>query len=151
MQKKDRMLLWGMIALLFGLAACGGVSKGTGDIVIKDAWGRPSPQVASNGAFYMVIQNKGQEADRLLAAQSSACMMTELHQTQMNAQGVMEMRPVEGGIEIPAGGQVELKVGGLHVMCMDKMEDFKPGAKIPLTLKFEKAGETSLEAEIRQP
>jgi copper(I)-binding protein len=149
MRKKIVFGLLGIAALLLVLAACTGASQNK--IVIKDAWGRPSPQVASNGAFYMVIQNRGDEADKLLAARSSACMMTELHQTVMNDQGVMEMRPVSDGIEIPAGGQVELKVGGLHVMCMDKMEAFKPGAKIPLTLRFEKAGEISIEVEIRQP
>jgi len=61
------------------------------------------------------------------------------------------MRPVEGGfIEVPAGGEVELKVGGLHVMCIDKLEDFAVGATLPLTLQFEKAGEITVNIEIRE-
>ncbi len=140
----------GLTLWLLGLAACARANKRS-DIVIEQAWGRPSPQAAANGAFYMTIKNKGRQADRLLAAQSSACMSTELHQTAMNDQGVMEMRPLQDGLEIPAGGQVELKVGGLHIMCMDKMAAFTPGATIPLTLQFEKAGEISIQVEIRQP
>jgi hypothetical protein len=64
----------------------------------------------------------------------------------------MGMRPVEGGvIEIPAGGQAELKVGGLHVMCIQKQADFEPGAQLPLTLQFEKSGEKMITVEIREP
>jgi hypothetical protein len=132
------------------LAACGG--KGTMSVSVEQPWGRPSPKVAENGAFYMLLKNSGSEADKLVGAKSPACAMIELHESFMNDQGVMEMRPVTGGaIEVPAGGSVELKVGGLHVMCMHKTDEFAPGAKIPLTLQFEKAGEMELEVEIREP
>lgn len=137
-----------LIALL--LTACQGPAAGGKTIVVEGAWGRPSPKVAEAGAFYMVIRNTGKQADRLVSAESPACGMTELHESVMNAQGVMEMRPVAGGIEVPAGGQAELKVGGLHVMCMQKKAEFQPGARIPLTLHFEKAGDVALEVEIRQ-
>ncbi|MBC6934312.1 MAG: copper chaperone PCu(A)C, partial [Chloroflexi bacterium] len=50
---------------------------------------------------------------------------------------VMKMRPVEGGIEIPAGGSVELKPGGYHVMLMQLPRDLLPGQAIMLTLVFE--------------
>ena len=52
----------------------------------------------------------------------------------------MGMRPVEGGsIEIPAGEKVELKIGGLHIMCIGKLVDFDSGVILPLTLEFEKS------------
>jgi copper(I)-binding protein len=64
----------------------------------------------------------------------------------------MGMRPAEGGeIEIPAGSETELKMGGLHIMCIDKLEEFEVGAVLPLTLTFEKNGEMDLEVEIREP
>ena len=98
----------------------------------------------------MTIYNDGTEADKLVSATSSACGMVELHESYMMDNGAMGMRPVEGGfIEIPAGGSAELKVGGLHVMCMEKMADFKAGDKYQITLKFEKAGEIVVEAEIK--
>lgn len=124
---------------------------GTPRIRVEDAWGRPSPKVASSGAFYMVIYNDGSEADKLVAVESPACMMAELHESYMMDNGAMGMRPAEGGsIEIPAGGSVELKVGGLHVMCMEKMADFNAGDTYQINLKFEKAGEIMVEAEIRE-
>ncbi len=149
---KSIKLGWVLLAIVMAalLAACGG--KETMSVSVEQAWGRPSPKVAENGAFYMLLKNNGDEADKLVGAKSPACGMIELHESFMDDQGVMQMRPVEGGaIEIPAGGSAELKVGGLHVMCMHKADEFAPGAKIPLTLQFENAGEMQLEVEIREP
>jgi len=120
------------------------------DIQIKDIWGRPSPANAI-GVFYMTVTNPGSQADRLMSAESEACGTIEIHETVMNGD-TMGMRPVEGGaVEIPAGGSVEFKTGGLHLMCIDKKEDFTLGSTIPLTLQFEKAGPIELQAEIRNP
>lgn len=139
-----------LILTALALSSCAPKAGGS-QIRVEGAWGRPSPKEASAGAFYMTIYNDGSEADKLLSASSSACMMAELHESFMMDNGAMGMRPVEGGfIEIPAGGSVELKVGGLHLMCMNKMADFKAGDKYQITLKFEKAGEIVVEAEIME-
>ena len=136
--------------LALGLAAC---QKAQGpQIEITDAWGRPSPKVATAGAFYMTIRNTGTEDDALVGADSDACGTVELHESFKTPEGAMGMRPVEGGkIVIPAGETVELKMGGLHIMCIDKQVDFTPGTKVQLTLHFEKSGDIPVELEIRQP
>ena len=137
-----------MVTLLF--AGCG--SSSGPEISIENAWGRPSPKVATAGAFYMLIKNGGGEADNLIAGESSACGVVELHESYMTDEGAMGMRPVEGGaIEIPAGGQAELKMGGLHIMCIDKLAEFEVGAVLPLTLTFEKSGQMMIDVEIREP
>ncbi len=147
---KNKALLIGL-ALIFGLILAGCAASGP-EISIEGAWGRPSPKVATAGAFYMVIKNNGGEADKLVAGASAACGTVELHESYMTEDGAMGMRPVEGGfIEIPAKGQAELKVGGVHIMCIDKLDDFEVGAILPLTLSFEKSGEMTLEVEIREP
>ena len=62
----------------------------------------------------------------------------------------MGMRPVQDGyIALPKGEMVELKVGGLHLMCIDKQQEFNAGDTIPVTLEFEKAGTIEITAEIR--
>lgn len=141
-----------MVLVLFStfLAACQSTPAGPA-ISIEDAWGLPSPKVAMAGAFYMLIKNDGSEADTLVSGKSSACGVVELHESYKTEEGAMGMRPVEGGIEVPAGGQAELKMGGLHIMCIDKLEDFNVGALLPLSLSFEKSGEMSIEIEIREP
>lgn len=134
------------IVLACGLlaAACGGSDGG---IEVKDPWGRTSPRVAVNGAFYMILDNGG-EADTLLAASSDACGAIELHTTVMS-DGVMKMQMVEGGIAVPSEGSVALEPGGLHVMCIDKQVDFVIGEKISLELDFETGDSQTVEIEIR--
>ncbi len=139
-----------MLVVMAVLAAC---QKASGpQIQVEGAWGRPSPKVATAGAFYMTLRNTGNEDDALIGASSDACGTVELHESFKTPEGAMGMRPVEGGkIVIPAGQTVELKMGGLHIMCIDKKVDFTPGTKVKLVLHFEKSGDMPIEVEIRQP
>jgi copper(I)-binding protein len=153
------------IVLLFGLAllvltACGG--GGEEGIVVEDAWARPSPMQAGNGAVYMVIRNTGAEDDALLAADTDVARTVEIHETfMMEAEGMgegddemdmagemMGMRPVQS-IPVPAGGSATLEPGGLHVMLIE-VEPLEPGQMVNLTLTFEKAGTVVVEAEVRE-
>lgn len=104
----------------------------------------------ANSAAYMVIRNTGSEADKLIAASTDAAKTVELH-TVIEEGGMMRMRQVEGGIDIPANGQVELKPGGFHVMLIGLTRDLNAGDKVDLTLTFEKAGQIPVTAEVRQP
>lgn len=135
-----------VVLLMLLVAACGGGA----DIEVSDVWGRPSPAAASNGAFYMVISNNADAVDHLVSASSDACGVTELHESMMS-DGVMSMSPVgPAGIAVPAGGEAALQVGGLHVMCIDKQEEFVDGETFEITLEFENAGEIIIEAEIKE-
>lgn len=137
-----------IFAIATSLSACQPQAGGP-QISILDAWGRSSPAAATASAFYMVIRNGGPESDRLLSVTSEACGMTEIHESYLMDNGSMGMRPVEGGLEIPAGGAVELKAGGLHMMCMGKKADFVAGDTYTVVLVFEKSGTIEVEVEIR--
>lgn len=95
------------------------------------------------GGGFLTITNKGQAADRLISATSPAAGTVEIHTMEV-VNDVMTMRPVEGGLEIPAGATVELKPGGFHLMFMMVGEPFKEGGAVPVTLEFEKAGKVEL-------
>ncbi len=141
-----------MKRIVFFLMLVGLVSAcaSSGGITVESVWGRDSPKTAMAGAVYMQIKNTGAQPDKLLSAKSDGCGTVELHESYQEANGMMGMRPVTGGfIPIPAGGTVELKVGGLHVMCINRKVDFTVGTKVPLTLMFEKAGEIKVVADIR--
>lgn len=102
------------------------------------------------GGMYMLIKNTGAAPDKLLSGTSPACGSIEVHEMVKKSDGTMGMNLVDQPLEIPAGGQVELKVGDLHVMCIMKKDDlFKPGNVIDLTLKFEKSGEKTVPVEVR--
>ena len=102
-----------------------------GQVEIDDLWVRASAPGQSNGAGYMEIDNKATAADRLLSVSSSAAERVELH-TVETKDGVAKMRQVEGGIALPAGGEVKLAPGGYHVMFLAE-SPFAEGAAVPAT------------------
>ena len=89
------------------------------------------------------------QADRLTGAATDAAAAVEIHETTME-NDVMSMHPVDG-IDIAAGESVSLAPGGLHIMLIGLQRNLIAGEKLDLTLTFEKAGQVSVEAEIRQP
>jgi len=144
-----RYLKIGLVILF--LLVFAGCQKSAAGLKIEDAWGRAAPESAANGVFYMKIYNPGSQDDKLISASSPGCGVIEIHEVKMEGD-MMSMHPVAGGqLDIPAGETVELKTGGLHLMCIDKKESFTTGAKIPVTMQFDKAGEVNLEIEIRNP
>ena len=54
-------------------------------------------------------------------------------------------------LTISAGKKVELKPGGYHLMLMGLKAPLKDGEKLPLTLKFEKAGAVVVTVNVESP
>jgi copper(I)-binding protein len=133
--------------LLVLLAACAPAAAPA--ISIEGAWGRPSMSMPTAGSMYMVIKNSGDAPDTLLSGSSPACGSIEVHEMVMKSDGTMGMNLIENPLEIPAGGEVTLEVGGLHIMCIMKKDTFIPDNTVDLTLVFEKSGEMPLSVELR--
>lgn len=112
---------------------------------IEDPWARATPPGAKVGAAYMKITSA--TADKLVGASSPAAARVEMHVTEKKGD-VMRMREVKA-YDIPAGGSFELAPGGAHLMLVDLKAPLKEGAKVPLTLRFEKAGEMKVELQVR--
>lgn len=98
-------------------------------------------------AIYMKI-NSGGMADKLVKAETNVAQSTEMHTVEMK-DGMMQMHPVEGGIDVPATGTLELKPGGFHIMLIGLKQDLKPGDTFNVKLTFEKAGVKDVPVEIR--
>ena len=64
--------------------------------------------------------------------------------------GVMKMREIKS-LDIPANGKAELKPGGFHVLLIGLTDGLKEGATFPLKLKFEKAGEVTVQVTAEKP
>jgi copper(I)-binding protein len=58
------------------------------------------------------------------------------------------MHQVEGGLSIEPGKTVKLEPGGYHLMLVDLKHPFKKGEKVPITLKFEKAGNVAVTLDV---
>jgi copper(I)-binding protein len=115
-----------------------------GTLEIDHPWSRATPPGAKVAGGYLAIANHGGEADRLVSVTSAIADKAEVHEMAVK-DGVMTMRPVEGGVEIPAGGKVELAPGAYHVMFMGLKSQPTAGEKFPATLTFEKAGSVEVE------
>ena len=138
-----------ILLLAMTVSACGG--EKTPDIQISGAWARQSPKAATNGAAYMIIENKGGADDALIGASADVSDVVEIHEMVIDDNNVMHMKPVEGQrLVIPAKGKVELKPGGYHIMFIGLKEQLKEGDVIDLTLKFEKSGEIKVQAPVKK-
>jgi copper(I)-binding protein len=119
-----------------------------GDIQIRHPWSRATPAGAKVGVGYMEIRNRGKQPDRLLGASTPLARRVEMHVTRSEGE-VMKMRQVES-FAIPAGERVELSPGGGHLMLVDLARPLKKGERVPLTLRFERAGEVEIEMEVQE-
>lgn len=108
-----------------------------GDIVITNEWARPILVAGRPGAAYLHIENKGDVADKLVEVTSDVSSRIEIHEHTMK-DGVMKMSQVDY-IEIEAGGNVELKPGGYHIMIFETSSKYEVGDQIDLTFKFDKS------------
>ncbi len=117
-------------------------------IDIENPWSRATTPGAKIAAGYMVIRNKSASPDRLIGASSPLAARIETHITVKDGD-ILRMREAKG-YDVPAKGSYELKPGGAHLMFVDIERPFKEGEKIPLTLRFERAGEVRVQLEVRR-
>jgi periplasmic copper chaperone A len=116
------------------LSACGAAGKEGTDIEAHDYWAR-SALKDGNGAAYMLLHNHTANDDAVVGVSSDVATATEIHLSQITANGTMEMIQQES-VAIPADGELEFKPGSYHVMLIGLKQDLKAGDEITLTLHF---------------
>jgi periplasmic copper chaperone A len=135
----------GIFALHAAPAVAAAPAAASPAVELRGAWARPTPPAAEVAAAYLEIRSP--QADRLLEVRTPAARRAEIHSTSMK-DGVMEMRHVEA-LAIPAGTPVVLKPGGLHLMLFGLQQPLVVGQRLPLELRFEKAGVVRTEVVVR--
>ncbi len=118
-----------------------------GDLQIGHPWTRAVAASAPTAAGYMTIRNAGAAADRLIGSEAPQASKVEMHEMSLT-DGIMRMRPIPGGIAIPPGQEVRLAPGGQHLMLIGPQGGFTQGARVPLTLVFERAGRVDVELAV---
>jgi periplasmic copper chaperone A len=121
-------------------------SAALAQVEIEKPWARATAPGAKVAAGYMILHNRAAAPDRLVGAASPAAERVELH-VHIRDGDIMRMREVKA-YDIPAKGRFELKPGGPHLMFIDIRQPFKEDQKIPVTLKFEQAGEVPAEFHV---
>ncbi|GAA0778149.1 copper chaperone PCu(A)C [Roseibium denhamense] len=145
------MKLWTSIALAatltLGSFSAFAHDYKVGDLTLVHPWTRATPPKAKAGGGFIEIINSGTEADRLVGARSDFAAKVEIHEMAVT-DGIMRMRELDNGIEIPAGGTVALEPGGLHIMFMGLKQPFEEGSTVPVVLTFEKAGDYAIDLAV---
>jgi hypothetical protein len=130
------------------LLIAGSAMAQTGQPKIENAWARATPGKAENGAAYLTIVSP--VPDKLTGVSTPDAKAAELHEMTMEG-GVMKMRPLANGVDLPAGKPVTLKPGGMHIMLMGLKQPLKKGESFPMTLTFEKAGTREVQVAVEGP
>ncbi|MBU3587317.1 copper chaperone PCu(A)C [Polynucleobacter sp. 31A-FELB] len=141
---KSNTLLNALLLAVMGFGLVGfaqAQNAKVGSLQIENAYTRSTVpgQMAAGG--FMKIENKG-GVDLLVSASSPVAGEVQLHEMAMEG-NVMKMRQVKD-IPVPAGGAVELKPGGMHLMFMNIKAPLAAGETVPVKLKFAKAGEVEV-------
>ena len=122
-----------LLFLLFLLPLAVPVSAADESIEITEGYERGLPPGAVNTAAFMNIRNTGTEDVVLTGGATSVAESVSIHATE-NHDGMMHMVH-QMSVTIPAGQEVVLASGGLHLMLMGLRQPLGNGP-VDLTLEF---------------
>jgi hypothetical protein len=139
----SKLLAVATLLFLFTVSA----SAQTSGVAVTNPWARATPGGASTAAIYLTLQAPA--ADKLVSVSTPAARQAELHTMSMD-NGVMKMRALPGGIDLPAGQKVTLKPGGMHIMLSALTGPLKEGENVPLALTFAKSGTQQISVPVEK-
>jgi copper(I)-binding protein len=135
-------------ALCFAPLAASAKDYKQSGLDISNPWARPTAGESKTAAVYFTVKNTGSADDTLKSLSTPVAKKADIHKNTTDEYGVMRMRPVEGGLNVPAGGSVDLNPGGYHVMMTGLKQKLVTGQTVPLTLTFAKAGDVTVDVQI---
>ena len=139
------------LALFSGIFTSGMANSGAMDgLMASDVQVRATaPGMMATGG-YLTIQNHSDKPDRLVGVAADFATKAEIH-SMVHENGVMKMRPLPEGIEIPTGGTVKLVPGGLHLMLMGLTQTLQAGQMLEVELNFASGKTLRLPAYVKRP
>ena len=138
-------LIAGLVASSLLVAACGGEASDTASpaaptapaagraaaLTVTDPWVKTADKGMS-AAFGSLVNPTGADVT-VVSVTTPVSPKAELHEVAGTG-GMTKMRPVKGGFVVPAGGRLELRPGGFHIMLMDVKTPIRPGDRVAFTL-----------------
>jgi len=119
-----------------------------GDLVIDHPYAVPSDAAGqATNAYLRGLRNTGAQDDRLLGASSPVARTTTLQCVPAGGGA-----PADTTLPLPAGATVALRHDGACALHLEGLrQPLKVGDHLPLTLKFERAGEIEVHVDVQQP
>lgn len=105
---------------------------------------------SGTGGGFFTVRNPGREADRLISASTSAAERVEIHAIKVVGPDI-RMRPLENGLAVPPQSTITLKPRGYHLLMRGLETPLAVGARVRVTLTFEKAGTREIELVVEAP
>ncbi|MFF7735217.1 copper chaperone PCu(A)C [Streptomyces sp. NPDC007984] len=139
-----------VIAGALALAGCGGTDSDSGsgsgkaELSAGSAY-MPRPVSDEMAAGFLTVTNKGGAADELTSVTSDIAGQVTVHETVDGA-----MREVKS-LKIPAGGRLELKSGGDHLMFEQLKSKPKEGQTVSVELRFAHSAPLKVEMPVKPP
>jgi len=116
-------------------------------LMAHEPWSRPLAPGATVAAGYMHLMNHTTQPETLVGARAEGVGRVELHD-MAEVDGVMQMRPIDGGVPLVVDGMAAFQPGGKHLMFIDVTRSWNEGDTVPVTLVFEGGTEVVVEVEV---
>ncbi|MER7478855.1 copper chaperone PCu(A)C [Streptomyces sp. NPDC126510] len=139
-----------VIAGSLALAGCGGSASGDGsdsekpELSARSAY-MPQPVSDDMAAGFLTVTNKGGAADELTSVTSDVAGQVTVHET---VDGVMQEVK---SLKIPAGGRLELRSGGDHLMFEQLKSKPREGQTVSVELHFAHSAPVKVEMPVKAP
>ena len=152
MKFKKSISIAAVIFSVFALTSCSKAAEGPFMVVTEPvvrAVDPMSPVNATSGkamtGSFMTIMNHSSEDVTLVGGSSPVAGIVEIHEV-ING----EMVPMSGGLVVPANSQVELRMGGYHVMLLELNKALVAGDEVEVTLEFSNGETTTYTAPVKE-
>ena len=134
----------GVMMIVASLALAGCADKPT-DPMVSDMVIRMAANPKAPSAGYFTVKG-GPKDDTLLSVTSPVVIRIEMHES-MSGGGMASMKPLDGGVAIPAEGTVKFEPGGKHIMLFN----INPGMKIGQTIRLDFVFASGLQLQAYAP
>ena len=121
----------------------------TSQLTVTSAVARPSMEGSRNSAAYITLHNNSAADITIIGASSmSAANTVELHTVTDDA-GIKKMVKVDR-LVVPAGGDLVMQQGGIHIMLINLKKLLKVGDKFDIELHTIELGAQTVSVEVVQ-
>lgn len=145
---KRVLTLFAIICALLGAVSAYAHSYKLGPIEVGHTWTTVTPAGVTEAAVYFPLLNTGAEADKLIGASSPWAAKVEIRQASANAK---DKAQTLNAIELRPNAPVPLSQSGIYLLAVGLKKPLADKDRMPLTLKFEKAGSIGVEAMVGAP
>ncbi|MEX1057670.1 MAG: copper chaperone PCu(A)C [Natronospirillum sp.] len=141
--KSTRFIVWVLLVVGLNVAYADQATH----VTAQNAWIRETPPTQTLSSGYLDLMNHGDDAVQLVAVESDAVRVIEMH-TATQRGDTMGMERLNAITLLP-GRETTLRPGGDHLMLIDMTRSPRLGEPLPVTLIFADGSRLEVDAEVR--